>query len=249
MRKRTCVPGASLNSGSPQGPSLPAVVRLRHPDWWALWSARAPEVLATVQTRCGLEDYAATGRIPKGDLEPGEVEDPGHAPPDGPFFEVGEIRQKSGKRSARLGGRGATSTRRPLTATATRWSGRRDRAGSSRSPREPRGRVVRDGRGPATVESCSRCRSSTVSRSGSRSLKRARPGALGGPMTRSALVQRLPWPSTPRPDAQHGVCWRTGAFVSVHGLRHGRCHRRVDPAQPSHRRAHYPSQDASHPKP
>ena len=46
--------------------------------------------------------------IPKGEIEPGEeaqavalrefAEETGHAPPDGPFFEVGEIRQKSGKR-------------------------------------------------------------------------------------------------------------------------------------------------------
>ena len=46
--------------------------------------------------------------IPKGEIEPGEeaqavalrefAEETGHAPPDGPFVEVGEIRQKSGKR-------------------------------------------------------------------------------------------------------------------------------------------------------
>jgi predicted NUDIX family NTP pyrophosphohydrolase len=46
--------------------------------------------------------------IPKGEIEPGEeaqavalrefAEETGHAPPDGPFCEVGEIRQKSGKR-------------------------------------------------------------------------------------------------------------------------------------------------------
>jgi len=46
--------------------------------------------------------------IPKREIEPGEeaqavalrefAEETGHASPDGPFFEVGEIRQKSGKR-------------------------------------------------------------------------------------------------------------------------------------------------------
>jgi predicted NUDIX family NTP pyrophosphohydrolase len=46
--------------------------------------------------------------IPKGELEPGEdplagarrefAEELGHAPPDGPVLELGEIRQKAGKR-------------------------------------------------------------------------------------------------------------------------------------------------------
>jgi predicted NUDIX family NTP pyrophosphohydrolase len=54
--------------------------------------------------------------IPKGEIEPGEeahavalrefTEETGHAPPSGPFVELGEIRQKSGKRVLGWGAEG-----------------------------------------------------------------------------------------------------------------------------------------------